>query len=137
MAGATLQQVADRLGYKSRQAAWKATTSLLERQEQAVSEQWRAFHLARLERLLLAVWQDALDGDDRASQQALRIVQEIGRTTGASRPMRVEASHPRPAIEPRRVFGGMSDAEWLRRYAIAREEVLASRADGLLVEDDS
>jgi len=137
MSGATLQQIADRLGYNSRQAVWKATTSLLERQEQAVSEQWRAFQVARLARLLLAVWQDALDGDDRAGQQALRIVQEIGRTTGVSRAMRVEASHPGPAMEPRPVFARMSDAEWLRRYSIAREEVLASRPDGPPAEDDS
>ncbi len=137
MSGATFQQIADRLGYNSRQAVWKATTSILERQEQAVSEELRAFHLARLERLLLAVWQDALDGDDRAGQQALRIVQEIGRTSGASGPMRVEASGSWPAMEPRRVFASMSDAEWLRRYSIAREEVLASRPDGPLVEDDS
>ena len=130
MAGLTLQQVADRLGYNSRQAVFKATTSLLERQEQAVSEEWRAFHLARLERLLLAVWQDALDGDDRAGQQALRIVQEIGRTTGVSGPMRVEASGSGPAMEPHPVFASMSDDEWLRRYAIAREEALASRPDG-------
>ena len=61
MSGATLQHVADRLGYSSRQAAWKAITSLLERQERKASVEWRAFHLARLERLLLAVWKDALD----------------------------------------------------------------------------
>ncbi len=137
MSGATLQEVADRLGYNSRQAVWKATTSLLERQEREATAEWQAFHLARLERLLLAVWQDALDGDDGAGQQALRIVQEIGRTTGVSGPMRVEASHPGPAMEPRRVFASMSDAEWLRRYSIAWEEVLASHPDGPLVEDDS
>ena len=132
-----MQQVADRLGYRSRQAAWKATTSLIERQEREVTAEWQAFQLARLERLLLAVWQHALDGDDRAGQQALKIVQEIGRTTGASRPMRVEASHPGPAMEPRPVFGGMSDAEWLRRYSIAWEEALASRPDGHPAEDDN
>jgi len=136
MSGATLQQIADRLGYASRQAAWKATTSLLERQEQAVSGEWRAFQVARLERLLVAVWQKALDGDDRAGQQALKIVQEIGRTTGASRPMRVEASHPGPSMEPHPVFASMSDAEWLRRYEIARTEVVASRPDGPPAEDD-
>ncbi len=137
MSGATLQQIADRLGYNSRQAVFKATTSLLERQEREVTAEWRAFQVARLERLLLAVWQDALDGDDRASQQALKIVQEIGRTAGASRPIRVEASHPGPAMEPRPVFASMSDAEWLRRYSVAWEETQASRPDGPPAEDDS
>lgn len=45
MSGATLQQIADRLGYNSRQAVWKATTSLLERQEREASAEWQAFHL--------------------------------------------------------------------------------------------
>jgi len=130
MSGATLQQVADRLGYSSRQAVWKATTSLLERQEQSVSEEWRAFQVARLERLLVAVWQNALDGDDRAGQQALKIVQEIGKSTGVSRQRRDEASHPGPTMEPRPVFANMSDAEWLRRYEIARTKVLAMPPDG-------
>ena len=132
-----MQQVADSLGYNSRQAVFKATTSLLERQESEAAAEWRAFQLARLERLLLAVWADALEGDNRAGQQALRIVQEIGRVSGVSRPMRVEPSHPGPAMEPRRVFGRMSDAEWARRYSMAHEEVLASRRDGPLVEDVS
>ena len=132
-----MQQVADCLGYRSRQAAWKATTSLLERQEQAVSEEWRAFQVARLERLLLAVWQNALDGDDRAGQQALRIVQEIRRTTGASRPMRVEPSGRGSAEEPLPALANMSEAEWARRYEIARTEVRSLPLDGLPAESDN
>lgn len=137
MSGATLQQVADSLGYNSRQAVFKATTSLLERQESEATAEWRAFQLARLERLLLAVWADALEGDNRAGQQALRIVQEIGRLTGVSGPTRVEPSGSGPAMEPRRAFASMSDAQWVQRYEIAEEKVLASRRDGPLVEDDS
>jgi len=137
MSGATLQQIADRLGYNSRQAVFKATTSLLERQEQAVSEQWRAFHLARLERLLLAVWQDALDGDDRAGQQALRIVQQIGRTTGVTRSLRVEVGDPvRKTTEPTQLLTWLPDDEWTQRYSRALEELHASLVVGGPAEDD-
>jgi len=137
MSGATLQQIADRLGYNSRQAVWKATTSLLERQEREATAEWQAFHLARLERLLLAVWQDAIDGDDRAGQQALRIVQEIGRTIGVSGPKRVEASGLSSASERHPGLTRLSDDEWLRRYEVARTEVLALPPDGVPAEGDS
>ncbi len=137
MSGATLQEIADHLGYNSRQAVWKATTSLLERQEREAAAEWRAFQLARLERLLLAVWQHALDGDDRAGQQALRIVQEIGRVTSVSGPRSIETSGSPPATESLSALANMSEAEWAQRYEIAQEQVLASCADGLLVEDDS
>ncbi len=40
-------------------------------------------------------------------------------------------------MESRQVFASMSDADWHQRYEIAREEVLASRPDGPLMEDDS
>ncbi len=86
MSGATLQEVADKLGYRSRQAAWKATTSLLERQEAAASDEWRAFHLSRLERLLLGQWHPAISGDSEASLSCLRILQQIGKVTGVAAP---------------------------------------------------
>lgn len=130
MSGATLQEVADRLGFNSRQAVWKATTSLLERQEREATAEWQALQLARLERLLLAVWQDALDGDNRAGQQALRILQELGKLTGVSGPRRVETSGSAPATESLPALANMSEAEWARRYEIAQEQVLASCPDG-------
>jgi len=137
MAGATLQQVADRLGYNSRQAAFKATTSLLERQEREVTAEWRAFHLARLERLLLAVWQDAIDGDDRAGPQALRIVQEIGKTTGVTRSLRVEVGDPvRETTEPTQLLTWLPDDEWTQRYSRALEEHHASLVVGRPAKDD-
>ncbi len=82
-------------------------------------------------------WQDAIDGDDRAGQQALRIVQEIGKTAGASGPIRVEASSSAPARERHQGLTRLSDDEWLRRYEIARTEVLAFRPDGVPAEGDS
>jgi len=137
MSGATLQHVADRLGYSSRQAAWKAITSLLERQERKASVEWRAFHLARLERLLLAVWKDALDGDDRAGQQALRVVQEIGKTTGVRGPMRVEVGDPvRETTEPTQLLTWLPDDEWTQRYSRALEEHHASLVVGRPAKDD-
>ncbi len=92
---------------------------------------------ALVERLLLAVWPAAIDGDDRASQRALRIVQEIGRTSGVSRPRRVEPSGSGPVMEPLPALANMSKAEWARRYEIARTEVLALPPAGVPAECDS
>ena len=139
MSGATLQQIADRLGYNSRQAVWKATTSLLERQEREATAEWRAFHLARLERLLLGQWQDAINGNTKATDVCLKILQEIGRINGVGPRFAIAASGGVVAsVES--VSPGLqwaSDDEWMRRYVVAWEEVLASRPDGPLVEDDS
>jgi len=131
MSGATLQQVADRLGYTSRQAAWKATTSLLERQEREVTAEWRAFHVARLERLILGVWNAAISGDEGASQQALRILIELARVTGVNGQRRVEPSGSGPAMEHLPALANMSDAEWARRYEIARTDVRSVSLEAL------
>ena len=127
MSGATLQAIADRLGYHSRQAAWAATKRLLDRQEREVAAEWRVLHVARLERLLMAVWTDAIAGDDRGGQQALRILVELGNVTGVSRPKRVEAFSSNAARERPPTFAGMSEDEWFRRYEIARTEAPGSR----------
>ena len=133
MAGATLQQVADQLGYRSRQAVFKATTSLLERQEREVTSEWRALHLMRLERLLLAVWYVAIGGDVKASHQALRILVELGKVTGVSRQMRVV---PAPAVERQPGLVMMSETEWVSWCEAALEEVQPLPPEGGAEEDD-
>jgi len=102
-----------------------------------VTAEWRAFHLARLERLILGVWNAAISGDEGASQQALRILIELGRVTGVSRQMRVEPSGSGPVIEPLPALVNMSEAEWARRYEIARTEVRSLCLDALPEEYDS
>ena len=129
MSGATLQQVADRVGYNSRQSVWNAIKRVLDHDDHVVASEFRAMHVARLERLLLGVWNAAIGGDDKASQQALRILIEIGKVTGVAAPIKVEATGPGGGpIEHAAVLQWMPDEEWMRKYATAWEEVRAAHA---------
>lgn len=77
LAGADWQTIADTLGYRSRGAACAAVSKALkEANHQAGfgAEQLRLIELARLDRLQRAMWQDAMRGDARAADTALRIV---------------------------------------------------------------
>ncbi len=129
MSGATLAQVAERVGYGSTNGVWNAVTTLLDSEVSATVNEYRTFHVARLERLLLGVWNGALQGDDRASQQALRILVEIGRVTGVAAPIKVEATGPAGGpMEHAVIHQWMPDDEWIRRYAEAWEDVKATHA---------
>jgi len=140
MSGATLQQVADALGYRTPGSVWSAITRLMKRQEAEAADEYRAFHLARLERLLLGQWQDATNGSIKATDVCLKILQEIGRINGVGPRLAVAASGGVVAsVES--VTPGLqwaSDDEWMRRYVVAWEEVRTMHAlgDGRLEDKD-
>ena len=123
VSGATLQQVADALGYRTPGGVWSAITRLLHRQEREAADDYRAFHLARLERLLLGQWQQAISGNTKATDVCLRILQEIGRITGVGSPVGVAASAT-VAVPPGSDGPGVNwipDDDWMRRYVVAFE----------------
>jgi hypothetical protein len=128
MSGATLSQVAERVGYASSSGAWAAITNLLDSTVAENVAEYRSFHLARLERLLLGVWKAATDGDDKASQQALRILVEIGKVTGVAAPIKVEASGPGGGPIQAQVLSFMPAEDWMEKYVTAWEEVRAAHA---------
>ena len=59
--GASFQEIADQLGWKSRQGAWEAVNGALARLETESAAELRALHLERLRLLLGAVWPNAVD----------------------------------------------------------------------------
>ena len=66
---------------------------------------------------------NAITGDDRSSQQALRILVEIGKVTGVAAPIQIEATGPDGGPIQHQVLQFMPDAEWLEKYAEAWESV--------------
>jgi hypothetical protein len=132
--GRTLREIAAALGYNSPQAVFYAIRSTLDRRESAAADEYRSLNLARLERMLLAEWQAALSGDDRAQKQSLRIIHEMNAVVGVHRPeksgrFRValnEDQHQAVGVGIRWV----PDADWLRLFAEAYEEVHSSEAEG-------
>lgn len=93
LAGADLQTIADRLGYAGRAAV---CVDLRRAHDVALAdashdlETWRALELARLDRLQAAVWADALAGNVRAVDAAVRIIDRRCRLLGLDAPQRHE-----------------------------------------------
>ena len=94
LAGATFEKIGDALGV-SRQAAHKmvgrAVSQMAEDNADAI-ERVRAIEVARLDRLLLGVWQPARSGDLRAVDRALKIMERRARLLGLDRPQGLEIS---------------------------------------------
>jgi hypothetical protein len=93
LAGLDYQTIADRLGYASRGAAH---TDITRAMEAGLAEQHREVELvrfellARLNRLQAAIWPDALRGDPKAADVALKIIDRIAKLVGADAAVRHE-----------------------------------------------
>ena len=97
LAGDDFEYIARELGYASRQAASKDFTrtyrAYLE-EEKAEAGVWRRFQTDRYEKLLAAVWPEALDGDVRANEQASKLIDKLCRLNGWDVPVKAEVSGP-------------------------------------------
>jgi hypothetical protein len=95
----TYAQIAERVGYKHRGNVSRALSrALAERTAEAVDE-LRALEMLRLDRLQLALWDDAIEGDVRAAEAILKIVDRRIRLLGlAPKPGRHAAVSDAPAV---------------------------------------
>jgi hypothetical protein len=132
LTGATLQQVADQLGYASRGAAYKAVERGLGYSAPAESaEALRQEARGRLDRALLAVWPDvvAQGGDWRrrhaAVDAALRIEERRCRLEGLDRPAPIDLDQH--ARELARRYG-LDEGELVRETRRLRAEHRRGRA---------
>lgn len=76
--GTSYDDIAVKLGYASRSGAWKAVQ---ERQVEAV-DACRAWHVMGLEGMQSWVWEDVIDGDDKAVGTVLRVIEQRRRLLG-------------------------------------------------------
>lgn len=90
LAGATFDDIAERLGFADRSAAYKAVKRGLTSTLQEPADELRDVESARLERLLLAIWPAALDGDAKAIAQARGLIDQRCKLLGLNAPARVE-----------------------------------------------
>jgi hypothetical protein len=77
--GATYQQIADELGYKSRAGAWHAVDRALARRTAQAVDDYRAITLHDLDLLESKMWRAATAGDLRAITQTLRVMDQRAR----------------------------------------------------------
>ena len=88
-AGASFDAIARQLGWADKSGAYRAVTRALAAVLNEDAEDLRALDAERLDRLLLAVWKPALDGDGKAWDRALRLLDQRARLLGLNAPTQV------------------------------------------------
>ena len=70
-AGVGFQQIADQLGYRHPAGAYEAVRAALKRTEQEPADEVRRIALERLDRMLFAIWQRAINPNDPQQLECL------------------------------------------------------------------
>jgi hypothetical protein len=94
MAGATISQIADQLGYANESGAYKAIMRELEQTAQDLGESTEAvrqLELKRLDQMQFPIWPQVLAGDQGAIGTALRIQERRASLLGLDAPKQIEA----------------------------------------------
>lgn len=93
IAGLEYQQIADRLGYASRGAAYTDINRALEQhvaEMRSSAEVLRQQELARLDRLQASLWPQAVAGDNKVAETILRIIDRRCKLLGLDAPTKHE-----------------------------------------------
>ena len=90
-AGYTFDDIAQRLKYSNPSGAWQAYQRALKRTlVEAGTEELRQTELDRLDRLQAAVWNEAMTGNPRAIETALKILDRRAKYLGLDAPIKQE-----------------------------------------------
>lgn len=82
LSGATFQQIAQQCGYTDKSSAWEAVRRAVRRIGREQAEELFDADMARLDKLLMAVWPKAMKGDLHAVDRVLSIMQRRARMLG-------------------------------------------------------
>lgn len=87
--GFSLQEVADKLGWNSEQAAHKAIKSILEKAEIEAAAHYKILQVRRLEPTLTVVKEKAEKGNLRAATVLIRLSKRLSEIVGSDAPVKV------------------------------------------------
>jgi hypothetical protein len=82
MAGRTYQEIADAIGYKTRQGAIMAVKAMLDRTLRPAAEQWRALTVERLTKVLQVYWPSMLQGNHDATDEVFEAITDLRQVLG-------------------------------------------------------
>lgn len=88
--GMSYQQIAVRLGFNSKQAAWKAGWAALNRTRRRPDKNALALELARVDALFVAIYGRAIRGEQGAIDAALKLMEVRARLLGLDAPTQIE-----------------------------------------------
>lgn len=91
--GNTFEVIAEKLGYANRSCAHKAVMTGLKRTLQVPADELRTVHRMRLETMLSAIWWAVRNGDNKAIETALRIMEREAKLIGLDAPIRMDYRH--------------------------------------------
>jgi hypothetical protein len=101
-AGLTYDQIATDLGYANRGTVYRVVAEALKAQTLEAVGELRSLEVERLDRLQLAMWQKAMDGDVPSAIAVVRVITSRCRLLGLDGPglLRVEDQGPRTLVVP-------------------------------------
>ncbi len=91
-AGMAYNVIADKLGYRSKQAAWQAVHNALKKTLQEPADEVRALELERLDALYKAMYPQALKGNLGAVDRCLKISERRAKLLGLDAPVKSDVS---------------------------------------------
>jgi hypothetical protein len=91
LAGWSYDAITAELGYKSRDSVSKAMWKAIDRRSAEGVEENRALELSRLDALQAAHWDRAVDGDTKAAEVVLNVIEKRCRLLGLDRPGKAAA----------------------------------------------
>lgn len=86
----SLQNIADRVGYKDASGAYRAIRAALKKTLQEPADDLRVLELDRLDVLLTGLWPKAINGDAPAVDRVLKIMERRASLLGLDAPRKVE-----------------------------------------------
>jgi transposase-like protein len=100
-AGLTYEQIASELGYANRGTVYRIISEALKTQTLEAVGQLRSLEIERLDKLQLALWQKAMDGDVPSAIAVVRCIASRCRLLGLEgRGLLDEDSRPRTLVVP-------------------------------------
>lgn len=89
--GKTWQQIAEAVNYATAMGAWKAYQRACQRTLQEPTDEARRIELDRLDALQRTYWEPAVEGNLRAADFVLRVIDRRARILGIDAPQKIQA----------------------------------------------
>ena len=134
LAGASYAQIADNLGYADSSGAYKAVSRGMKNALQESAGDLRKIHYGRLEHMLMLVWPAVNQGDSRAVNSALQVMDRMERLYGLNEAQKVDITAG--ARETIIVADGEKEA-YIKALKEAIEEDGHEIVDAEIVEDEN
>jgi hypothetical protein len=93
-AGMGYESIASKVGYSNAGAAYKAVQAALKATIQEPADDVRTLEIERLDRLMLALWKLALEGESDAIDRVLKIMDRRAKLLGLDAPTKVTQHSP-------------------------------------------